>query len=413
LLRFDGLFSPLSPIVLDDGPGGAGVRGYDLAIDSEGDIFVSTGPTLTHVSSDYSLIEQFGPTFVGGFEFVAGLDFAGAGFEPNAGTGKLFVNATDAGEGGIFVVVPSVPEPAMVGMFSFVAVALIRKRRKLAAPLAMSLAAIAVVSFSSAARADQFFATEIISRTVGAQQQPAFTDPALALGAPRGGGTTTNSLDVYCLGNGGSLTLGFDLPAAPRAIVNAPGRDFIVSENSFYQNEDPTRAFAELMWIEVSTNGVDFARFPAHSHTAAPPGPFGIIDPAATKGFAGVYPVLANTDENAIDPFDVATAGGDSFDLAWVEGDPLVVAGAVNLNLIRFVRFVDVVGDGASRDFSGRPLYDPTGVGIGGADVDSIAVLHGATIPSSGGVTPQTPEPSTAAALTSAAAGASLRRKRA
>ncbi|MEA2735609.1 MAG: hypothetical protein QOE14_2060, partial [Humisphaera sp.] len=77
LLRFDGLFSPLSPIVLDDGPGGAGVRGYDLAIDSEGDIFVSTGPTLTHVSSDYSLIEQFGPTFVGGFEFVAGLDFAG------------------------------------------------------------------------------------------------------------------------------------------------------------------------------------------------------------------------------------------------------------------------------------------------------------------------------------------------
>ena len=407
LLRFDSAFNPLTPIVLNDGAG-AGVHAYDLAIDSEGDIFVSTGPTLTRLSSDFSVIEQFGPTFAGGFEFVAGLDFVGSGFEANAGSGRLFINATDAGENGIIVVAP-VPEPAALGLLAFALVALTRKRRKSAVAIAASLCAFAsVVSLSNDARADQFFATEIVARTIGTSQQPQFTDPALALGAPRGGGTTTNSLDVYCLGNGGSLTLGFNLPDTSRAIVDAPGRDFIVSENSFYQDEDTTRAFAELMWVEVSTNGVDFARFAAHSRTPSPVGPFGVIDPADTKGFAGALPVLANVDANTIDPFDLATAGGDSFDLQWLVAEPNVVSGAVRLDDIRFVRFVDVIGNGSSLDSSGRPLYDPTGPGIGGADVDAVAVLHGVTTPTSGGGV-NAPEPSsTAAALSSAAAVASL-----
>jgi hypothetical protein len=308
----------------------------------------------------------------------------------------LWVNATFTEEGRVMGI--TVPEPsALVAVVGFAGIALSRKRRKVAATVAVSLAAFASVSFTSDARAEQFFASEIVTRTIGSQQQPQFTDPALALGAPRGGGTTTNSLDVYCLGNGGSLTLGFDLGDTPRAIFDAPGRDFIVSENSFYENEDPTRAFAELMWVEVSTNGIDFARFAAHSRTAAPVGPFGVIDPADTKGFAGVKAVLANVDENAIDPFDLEHAGGDSFDLTWLQGDPNVVSGAVDLDEIRFVRLVDVVGNGTFRDSSGQPLYDPTGVGIGGADVDAIAVLHGVTLTSDGGVADgQTPEPSAA-----------------
>ena len=410
LMRFDSSFAPLAPITLDDGAAGSGVRAYDLAIDSEGDIFVSTGPTLTRLASDFSVIEQFGPTFIGGFEFVAGLDFTGSGFEANAGSGRLFINATDAGEGGIVVVAP-IPEPAALGLLAFAATVLTCKRRKSALAVATSLCAFASVTvLCDDARADQFFATEIVTRTVGSSQQPQFTDPTLALGAPRGGGTTTNSLDAYCLGNGGSLTLGFDLPEATRAITDQPGRDFIVSENSFYENEDPTRAFAELMWVEVSTNGVDFARFAAHSRTPAPVGPFATIDPALTKGFAGAMPVLANVDENDIDPFDLATAGGDSFDLQWLAADPSVVSGAVKLDDIRFVRVVDVIGNGSQLDSSGRPLYDPTGPGIGGADVDAIAVIHGVTIPPSAGG--QTPEPSAAAALSGAAAAVSLRRSK-
>jgi hypothetical protein len=295
------------------------------------------------------------------------------------------------------------------GAFAVAAGAQSRKRCTIAAGVAASLVAFALMSFTPAARAGQFFATQIVTRTVGTQQQSAFADPNYALGAPRGGGTTSNSIDCYCLGNGGSLTLGFDLPQSPRAIVNSPGRDFIVSENSFYQDEDPTRAFAEMMWVEVSSNGVDFARFPAHSRIAMPVGPFGTIDPALTKGFAGVMPVLANVDENDIDPFDLQTAGGDSFDLEWLTGDPNVVAGAVNLDLIRYVRLVDVIGNGASLDSSGQPLYDPTGVGIGGADVDSVAVVHGVTLP--GSVTGLVPEPSVAAALSGAAAAVLSRRR--
>jgi hypothetical protein len=166
--------------------------------------------------------------------------------------------------------------------------------------------------------------------------------------------------------------LGFDDGATPRAIANETGFDFIVSENAFLQNEDPARAFAELMFVDVSSDGVHFARMPSRSRTPLPVGAFGVIDPANTKAFAGVRPVMANVDENDIDPFDPAAAGGDAFDLAWVEADPLVIGGAVDIDAIRYVRLVDVIGNGATLDSSGKPIYDPTGTGIGGADVDAL-----------------------------------------
>jgi hypothetical protein len=53
----------------------------------------------------------------------------------------------------------------------------------------------------------------------------------------------------------------------------------------------------------------------------------------------------------------------------------------VDLNRIRFVRLVDVIGDGTTMDGLGRPIYDPTGSGIGGADVDAIAVINGTHLP--------------------------------
>jgi hypothetical protein len=264
---------------------------------------------------------------------------------------------------------------------------------------------------TSTARADQFFATEVVTRTVGSQQQPAFTDPNLALGAPRGGGTTTNSIDVYCLGNGGSITLGFDDANTRRGIFNAPGFDFVVSENSFYENEDPHRAFGELMWVEVSSDGVHFARFPSWTMNQPPVGPFGTIDPYLAACFAGVKPVLANVDENAIDPFDPAAAGGDAFDLGWLTPLSITRSGVVDLDGIRFVRLVDVIGDGSSTGAFGQPIHDPTGAGIGGADVDSIAVIHGWST-SSVGAGNQMPEPSAAAALSGAAAAAFMRRYR-
>jgi hypothetical protein len=71
-----------------------------------------------------------------------------------------------------------------------------------------------------------------------------------------------------------------------------------------------------------------------------------------------------------------------------------VQSGAVDLQHIRYLRLVDVIGDGSASDSFGRPIYDPTGFGIGGADVDAVAVINGA----------HAPEPAALAVLMTAAA---------
>ena len=40
-----------------------------------------------------------------------------------------------------------------------------------------------------------------------------------------------------------------------------------------------------------------------------------------------------------------------------------------------------VIGDGSEFDRAGRAIFDPTGPGIGGADVDAIAVINGVHTP--------------------------------
>jgi len=49
----------------------------------------------------------------------------------------------------------------------------------------------------------------------------------------------------------------------------------------------------------------------------------------------------------------------------------------VNPNEIRFVRVVDILGDGSQRDSLGNRIYDPTPTAIsGGFDLDGIGVIH-------------------------------------
>ncbi len=376
LLRYNSSFVAQAPINLASGNGSGA---YDVVLDSEGDAFVTTGATLTQIPHGTTTAQQFGSSFAGSFAFISNLDFVGNGFEPNAGAGQLWINATGAADGAIIGAKP-IPEPGVLALISIGALVMLRNRKQRTS----SLAGFAVVMLiSTFARADHFYATQIIDRQIGTEQQSAFTDPTLALGPPRGGGTTTNSLDVYCLGNGGTLTLGFDDQTASRRIANAAGYDFIVSENAFLQNNNPHKSFAELAWAEVSTDGVHFARFPGQSETRLPVGPFGTLDPWSAGGFVGLTPVLANVDDDApeIDPFDPIAAGGDPFDLSWIQNDPLVKSGVVGLNNIRFIRLRDIVGDGASTDTEGAPIYDPTGPGVGGADIDSVAVIHGLSTP--------------------------------
>jgi hypothetical protein len=210
------------------------------------------------------------------------------------------------------------------------------------------------------------FATRVVAFDTNGNLGGGVFRPENALGAPTGGGRNVGSTDVHSLGVGGSLTLGFDVAGA-----DGPGADLLVFENAFTTG-DPTRSFAEVAFVEVSSNGTTFARFPArYLGPDVDPGAFGTVAIGGYDNLAGSTPVLAGTAPGT-DPFDVVLAGGDAFDLADLRTHPDVVAGRVDLGAIRAVRLVDV-RSGVDRDARGIAIRDAGG---GSADIDAVAVLH-------------------------------------
>ena len=86
---------------------------------------------------------------------------------------------------------------------------------------------------------------------VGSNVDAQWQTPEEALGKAVG-----DSYDIVSLGRGGEITLTFDTP-----IVDGPGWDFATFENGFGDT------FLELGYVEVSSNGTDFFRFPNDSLT--------------------------------------------------------------------------------------------------------------------------------------------------
>ena len=215
-----------------------------------------------------------------------------------------------------------------------------------------------------------------------------------ALGGPRGKGEWLGSVDVCLLGNSGSIDLGFE---DEKRIFDGPGADFTILENAFQildpDTGDPTGLFsAELMFVEVSTDGEIFARFPTLTTNTQPihASEYDGLDPSQYSGFAGVNPTYANVDLNDINPFDSAVSGGDAFDLSDIADNALVLSGNVDLSDIRWVRLVDIIGDGSVLDSKGNPIYDAyqyendpddpeddDPIPINGADIDALAVING------------------------------------
>ncbi len=173
-----------------------------------------------------------------------------------------------------------------------------------------------------------------------------------AIGAP--GGT----YGVTCLGDGGIATLTFASP-----ICNQPGPDFAVFENGFANAQNPDYWFLELAFVEVSSDGVNFFRFPAYSNTQTDTqlGGFACILPSEIHNLASKY----------------GSMYGTPFELDEVPDDPLL-----NKNSITHVRIVDVVGcidpEYATYDCQGHPINDPwpTPFASSGHDLDAVGVIH-------------------------------------
>lgn len=165
-----------------------------------------------------------------------------------------------------------------------------------------------------------------------------------------------NSTAVVSLGDSGMATLTFAQP-----ITNGDGPDFAVFENGFQPD------FLELAFVEVSSDGGTFFRFPAHSEnqTNAQIAGGGLMDCRYIHNFAGKYQQGYGT------PFDLS-------DL------PLNLL--LDINAITHVRIIDVVGTinpgFASHDSEGNIVNDPypTPFASGGFDLDGVGVIHQKTL---------------------------------
>jgi hypothetical protein len=181
-----------------------------------------------------------------------------------------------------------------------------------------------------------------------------FGVPQNAVGPPNG-----NSSSVYSLGDGGSITLYFE-----SGITDGQGDDFAVYENGFW---GPGGLFAEFAFVDVSSDGLNYASFEVTTLRTAMVAPFAAVDPSDYENFAGDQPLNLGT----------------GFDLAELANHPLDVAELLDLTDIRYVRLIDVIGNGWRFDDANQPIYDPypTGFSAGGFDADAVGVLHAAPEP--------------------------------
>ncbi|MBR4392092.1 MAG: T9SS type A sorting domain-containing protein [Bacteroidales bacterium] len=163
---------------------------------------------------------------------------------------------------------------------------------------------------------------------------------------------------LVSLGDGGKAILTFESP-----ICNGPGPDFAVFENPLKWAVDTNLYFLELAFVEVSSDGANFVRFPAYSYipTETQVGTFACTDPKMIHNLAGKYMPHYGT------PFEL---------------DDLPETPGLDKDNITHVRIVDVVGcinpEYATYDCEGRIINDPwpTPFNSSGFDLDAVGVIH-------------------------------------
>ena len=157
---------------------------------------------------------------------------------------------------------------------------------------------------------------------------------------------------IVSLGDGGIAVVTFSNP-----ISNAAGYDFAVFENAFNDS------FLELAFVEVSSDGINYFRFPPTSNLPTSPQYTNDASMDATKidNLAGKYRSLYGT----------------PFDLQELSGIPLL-----DINAITHVKIIDVVGSintlYATYDKNNNIINDPwpTPFPSSGFDLDAVGIIN-------------------------------------
>lgn len=195
-------------------------------------------------------------------------------------------------------------------------------------------------------------------------QQINSTVSAVANAGVDANATGASNGSIVSLGDGGNAILTFAKP-----ITNGSGFDFAVFENGFMSGQSG-RAFLELAFVEVSSDGINFFRFPSHNqypanfiqNTTDIGGPgFATMDATYLNNFAGKY-----------------TSGfGTPFDISDLPDNPLL-----NKEQITHVKIIDVIGTNIETyrtyDSFGNVAIDPfpTPGGSSGFDLDAVGVIN-------------------------------------
>nr|WP_322625557.1 T9SS type A sorting domain-containing protein [uncultured Flavobacterium sp.] len=181
-------------------------------------------------------------------------------------------------------------------------------------------------------------------------------------------GLPENALGVYngysvSLGDGGSAILTFDMP-----ITNGEGFDFAVFENG-------APDYLELAFVEASSDGVNFFRFPCHSQTQTDTqiDTFGTPRPQYLNNFAGKYSGEYGT------PFDI----NDLPDTPLLDKSSIThikvidVVGSINTAYGTYDSYRNIVNDSFPTPFISSG-FDLSGVGVihqKALDIDKIEKL--------------------------------------
>jgi len=232
--------------------------------------------------------------------------------------------------------------------------------------------------------------TRVVSYEPAPGVDAQWTDPNKALGPATGdnvfGIVSLGDLDEDQIAAGvppGQITLSFSEP-----ICDGNGYDFAVFENGIISLKDTAagsiagQMFAELGYVEVSSNGKDFVRFGSVSLTPELVGPYGTIEISHVYNLVGKHP-----NANGL-------CMGTLFDLSEIANEPNVISGIVDTNNISYVRIVDIPGSGDFADeavtqvdpaswpywgdyVKNHPIYDAWFTfGSGGVDLEAIGVLE-------------------------------------